>query len=74
MIGLNLLLWLLQTINNALALYQAWLAFIRDAGDLEPSVLILNGTIGPSVAIANIRYYLSAMLPAIADTVMVSIA
>jgi hypothetical protein len=74
MIGLNVLIWILQTINNALALYESWVAFIRDAGDLDQSVLILEEAIEPSHTFGKIRYLLTAMGPAIADTIMASIA
>jgi hypothetical protein len=74
MIGLNVLIWLLQTIHNALALYQTWIAFIKYAGDPDQSVLILEGGIEPSHTILKIRYILSTMPPAIADTIMARIA
>jgi hypothetical protein len=74
MIGLSLLMWLLQTIDNALALYQTWLAFILDPDDHLQSVLILEGLTGPSFKIRMIRRLLWTMLPGIADTIMASIA
>jgi hypothetical protein len=74
MIGLNVLIWLLQTVSNGLALYQTWLAFIRDAVDPDQSLLVLEYVVEPSHTIVKIRSFFGSMMPVIADTVMASIA
>jgi hypothetical protein len=73
MIGLNVLLWLLQTISNVLTLYLVWLAFIKYAGDPDQSLLVLEGATEPSHTIAKIRDLLGSMPPAIANSIMASV-
>jgi hypothetical protein len=75
MIGLNLVMWLLQTIDNGLSLYQTWSAFIQHSGDPLQSVPLLEGeTEGPALKIRTIRHFIWIMLPGIANAVMASIA